>query len=217
MREALKKKTERALAIFNELDRLYPDVSTFLDHQSSFQLLVAVILSAQCTDERVNMVTPGLFSAYPDALSLSKADHFHVEKLIGSINYFRSKSANIIKTATLIMTHFNGDVPSTLDELITLPGVGRKTANVMLGQAFGQPGITVDTHVRRLVHRMGFSKKEKTADAIEFDLMKVWPKNIWTDMSTVLIMHGRQICNARSPKCDQCAIIDHCPAKDVTP
>lgn len=209
-RESFSSKKIRAELIFNQLIKHHPPLSTFLTHRNSFELLIAVILSAQCTDERVNLTTPKLFKTFPTPELLASADVSSVESLIKSINYFRTKSKNIIQTSKLLVENFNSQVPNTLDKLILLPGVGRKTANVMLGQAFGKPGITVDTHVRRLVKRLGFTK-HNDATYIEFDLQKSWPVDIWTDLSTHLIYHGRQICSPRKPNCLRCVVQDQCP------
>lgn len=205
-------KEKDAVTIFKTLSALYPNVTTFLNHKSPFELLIAVILSAQCTDERVNMVTPGLFADFPTPKDLANAPLDGVIKHIKSVTYFNAKAKNIIQTANQIHTIYNDEVPANLDALITLPGVGRKTANVVLGQAFGIPGITVDTHVKRLTQRLGFTKS-KQPEKIEQDLMKIWPKSIWSDFSTVLIVHGRQICQARSPQCTACKISEWCPSK----
>lgn len=209
-RESYSSKKKRAASILDTLVHNHPKLSTFLTHKNTFELLIAVILSAQCTDERVNLTTPQLFNEFPTPKKLAFASLKDVETLIKSINFYKTKSKNIIKTSQFIVDNFNGQIPDTLDELISLPGVGRKTANVILGQAFGKPGITVDTHVRRLVKRMGFSK-QVDATLIEFDLQKSWPEDIWTDLSTHLIYHGRQICSPRKPKCDICYIQNYCP------
>lgn len=209
-RESFSSKKIRAKLIFTQLIKHHPPLSTFLTHKNSFELLIAVILSAQCTDERVNLTTPKLFESFPTPELLAKAEVSRVEGLIKSINYYRTKSKNIIQTAKLMVESFNSQVPNTLDELILLPGVGRKTANVMLGQAFGKPGITVDTHVRRLVKRLGFTK-HNDATLIEYDLQKSWPVDIWTDLSTHLIYHGRQVCSPRKPDCLTCVVNEHCP------
>ncbi len=212
--ESFAKKQKRASLILSTLLNHHPELSAFLTHKNTFELLIAVILSAQCTDERVNMTTPLLFENYPTPKALSLAKQSHVEELIKSINYYRTKSKNIIETSKYLVSHFDSKIPNTLKELMILPGVGRKTANVILGQAFGKPGITVDTHVRRLSKRLGFTK-HNDATKIEFDLQKSWPKSIWTDMSTHLIYHGRQICDPRTPHCTSCKIQLYCPQKDV--
>ena len=202
-------KKERAIACFNILNELYPNVGTFLTHNSSFQLLIAVIMSAQCTDIRVNKVTPDLFDAYPTSKALAGASFEHVRELIKSVNFCNAKALNIINTAVQIEEKFKGIVPSTLKDLITLPGVGRKTANVVLGQAFNTPGITADTHVKRVSYRLGFTKQSDPTK-VEFDLMKVWPKKTWIDFSSITILHGRDTCLARAPKCSICKLQHLC-------
>lgn len=209
--ESLAAKRRRSAEIYRILSGEYPKVTTFLDHDSPFQLLIAVILSAQCTDARVNMVTPALFDSFPTPERLAEADPDTVKGLIASINFCNAKAHNIVRTAQLIMTEFGGEVPVDLDALITLPGVGRKTANVVRGQAFGLPGITVDTHVNRLVNRLGFVH-DRDPDRIERALWTIWDESIWSDFSTVLIVHGRRVCDARRPKCDLCAIASLCPS-----
>lgn len=206
---------ERAIEAHTILQELFPNVGTFLNHSSPFQLLIAVIMSAQCTDERINKVTPALFTAYPDSFTLAKADSAHVRELIKSVNYFNSKADNIIKTAQIISKDYKGAVPEELDLLIQLPGVGRKTANVVRGQAFGLPGITVDTHVKRLSNRLGFTDHSDAVKA-EKELMEIWPENIWTDFSSTLILHGRHTCDARKPKCTQCELAHLCPSSKQT-
>ena len=182
-----------------ELEQLlsdYPGLTTFLDHKNNFELLIAVILSAQCTDERVNLTTPALFDAFPTPESFKNGDLLAITDLLKSVNYYKTKAKNIQKTCQLLVDKFDSQVPDTLDDLIGLPGVGRKTANVVLGQAFGKPGITVDTHLKRLTQRMGFTKQQD-AVKVEFDLQKVWDIEIWSEMSTLLIYHGRQVVSLR--------------------
>ncbi|CAG0985143.1 Endonuclease III [Anaerolineae bacterium] len=209
--EPLEKKRERALAIVKALRKDFPEARTALTHGSPFQLLVATILSAQCTDERVNMVTPVLFARYDGVAALAGADQAELEEIIRSTGFFRMKAKSIIGCSKGLMERFGGEVPSSIAELITLPGVGRKTANVVLGQAFGiASGVVVDTHVYRLARRMGFSK-EKTPERIEQDLMEVFPKRTWIEISNLLILHGRRTCPARKPKCDVCRIREACP------
>lgn len=207
-------KKERALHVYANLDKKYPNVTTFLTHNSTFELLIAVILSAQCTDARVNLVTPNLFKRFPNPENLAYADIDSVRNAIKSINFFNNKAINIQKTAKLIYEKYNNTVPDTLDALIELAGVGRKTANVVLGQAFGIPGITVDTHVKRVSNRLGFTKHTDAVKA-ERDLMTLWPKNIWSNFSTVLILHGRDVCDSRKPKCDLCSFGQICPSSHI--
>lgn len=203
------RKKEKAAKCYEILSKKYPNVGTFLNHGSPFQLLIAVILSAQCTDERVNKVTPALFDKYSTAKELSNASLDQVKQLIKSVNFFNNKSINIIKTAEILENQYEGEVPKELDKLVTLPGVGRKTANVVLGQAFGIPGITVDTHVKRVMTRLGFTKNTDPVK-IEQDLMKTWDKETWTDFSSITILHGRETCDARSPKCERCELQIYC-------
>ena len=212
MSESLKIKKERASIVYKRLEEKYPNVGTFLTHNTPFQLLIAVILSAQCTDDRVNLTTPALFKAYPDAKSMSNADIDHLKILLKSINFFNNKAINCKKTATLIHSNYQDKVPANLEDLISLPGVGRKTANVVLGQAFDMPGITVDTHVKRLSRRLGFTNKEDPVE-VEFELMTVWKKEEWSYFSSILILHGRETCMARNPNCDHCLLLDCCPQK----
>ena len=212
VKNTLGAKKNRAVTVFDLLQAHYPPVTTFLVHGSDFQLLIAVIMSAQCTDARVNMVTPGLFAQFPDVARMAEADPDDVATLIKSINFFSTKARNIVATAQRIRDVYGGDVPQTLAEMVTLPGVGRKTANVMLGQAFGQPGITVDTHVNRLSRRLGFTTNTE-AEKIERDLQNVWPEDIWTDLSSYLIVHGREVCGARKAQCGVCILRDLCPSR----
>ena len=210
--ESLPKKQKRSQIIFKTLLQNHPTLSSFLTHKNPFELLIAVILSAQCTDERVNLTTPALFDHFPTPQKLALAKESDVMELIKSINYYKTKAKNIIKTSQDLVTNFNGCVPDTLEELISLPGVGRKTANVLLGQAFGKPGITVDTHVKRVSTRLGFTR-QIDATKIEYDLQEVWKQTIWTDLSTHLIYHGRQQCKPKHPICNDCTINEHCPSK----
>ena len=211
MRESIKKANSRALEIFDILKNTYPPVTTFLTHKNEFELLIAVILSAQCTDERVNKVTPALFDALPTPKAFVDADLNQIKELIKSINFFNNKAKNIQATAHILINEHDAKVPADLESLVKLPGVGRKTANVVLGQAFDIPGITVDTHVRRLSQRLLFTKQDD-AVKIEMDLNKRWPVDIWIDMSSLIILHGREICDARKPKCFDCPISNFCPS-----
>jgi endonuclease III len=202
------KKRIQLLAI---LEELYPNANSELDFKNEYQLLIAVMLSAQCTDVKVNQVTPALFSKYPDFKSLGKARLPTVEKLIGAINYYKTKSKNIIATSKLLATEYDSIVPKDMDTLITLPGVGRKTANVVLGETGAAPAIPVDTHVFRVSRRLGLSKGT-TTDKVEEDLMKLFPPETWRGLHHRLIFHGRRVCNARSPKCTECALQPICPS-----
>ena len=210
-RESLKSKQERAIRIFDILNAKYPDVGTFLDHKNAYELLIAVILSAQCTDVRVNIVTPSLFEKYPTPKDLAQAEVDEIAEVIRSINFFNNKAKNIQKTAQILVETYKSEVPETLDELVGLPGVGRKTANVVLGQAFNVPGITVDTHVKRLTTRWGFTK-HKDAVRAEKDIMKIWPESTWIDFSSITILQGRDVCKAQKPLCHDCELATVCPS-----
>jgi endonuclease-3 len=184
-------------------------------HATPFQLLVATILSAQCTDKAVNKVTPALFAAYPDAATLAQATVPEIEGLIRTIGLFRGKARNIHATARILVQRWHGEVPRTLAELVTLPGVARKTANVVLGVAFGKAeGVVVDTHVHRLSRRLGLTK-EDDPKRIERDLMALFPKEDWIDVGHLLIWHGRRVCPARKPLCDRCVLRDRCPSAEA--
>lgn len=203
----LKKRTGR---IVRGLKKTYPDVECALHHDSPYQLLVATILSAQCTDERVNMVTPALFKKYGDYHELAKARQPSVEKLIKSTGFFRNKATSLIGMAKAVVERHDGELPTDIDLLVNLPGVGRKTANVVLGTAFGIPtGVVVDTHVKRISNLLGLVDS-KNPDIIERELMEIVPKKEWIDFSHRLIHHGRQICIARRPKCTECPLLKNC-------
>ncbi|MGB3694436.1 MAG: endonuclease III [Spirulinaceae cyanobacterium] len=207
-------KTERALEILVRLKRLYPDATCTLDYETTVQLLVATILSAQCTDERVNKVTPALFKRFPDAASFAKADLTELENLIRSTGFYRNKAKNIQGACSLIETNFGGQVPQVMEELLTLPGVARKTANVVLAHGYGKnQGVTVDTHVKRLSKRLGLTASDKPL-RIEKDLMALLPQPDWENWSIRLIYHGRAICKARKPNCPECQLADLCPSAD---
>ncbi|MBC8087309.1 MAG: endonuclease III [Phycisphaerae bacterium] len=200
------------------LDRLsseYPDAHCELDFRSPFELVAATILSAQCTDVRVNMVTPVLFKRYPNAQALAKADASDVEEIIKSTGFFRAKTKSLLAMAATLVAAFDGEVPRTLPELITLGGVGRKTANVVLGNAFNiNEGIVVDTHVQRLSRRLGLTR-EADAVAIEQALIPLFPRDSWTLISHLLIWHGRRVCLARKPLCGRCVLRDVCPSAEL--
>jgi endonuclease III len=210
-RESLQNKKMRTAEIISMLRKTYPDAKCALNHKNAYELLVATILSAQCTDVRVNIVTPALFKKYPNAESLAKAPQSDVEKMIQTTGFFRSKAKSIRESAADIVNKHAGKVPATMDELTALRGVGRKTANVVLGNAFDQNvGVVVDTHVGRLSHRLGLTTHTDPVK-IEQDLMKLVPQQEWTLFSHLLIHHGRKICIARNPKCEQCPILALCP------
>jgi endonuclease-3 len=206
----------RARRINRELTRLYPNVRSALNFDDPLQLLVSVILSAQCTDVRVNVVTPALFARYPDAAAFASAKQTELEKYIQSTGFFRNKAKNIIKCCQQLVERHGGQVPRTMDELVPLAGVGRKTANVILGNAFDVPGIPVDTHVARLSKRMGLTVHENPVK-IESDLMQLIPKSEWTNFGHRMIYHGRRVCHARRPLCEQCSLSPMCPKIGVKP
>ncbi|MCU7241822.1 MAG: endonuclease III [Microcystis sp.] len=210
-----RKKTEpqlRALEILSNLKRLYPEATCSLNYQTPVQLLVAVILSAQCTDERVNKVTPALFARFPDAKSLAFAEREELETLIRSTGFYRNKAKNIQGACQKILKDFQGEVPKTMEELLTLPGVARKTANVVLAHAYGIiEGVTVDTHVKRLSNRLGLTTNNDPVK-IERDLMALLPQPDWETFSISIIYHGRAVCKARNPACFSCQLATLCPA-----
>jgi len=207
---------DRVAAILKGLDEAYPDVECALAHQSPWELLVATILSAQCTDVRVNMVTPELFRRFPTPAAMAKAKLPELESLIRTTGFFRNKAKSIQGAAKKITEEFGGQVPKTLAELITVPGAARKTANVVLGVSFGlAEGVVVDTHVFRIAHRLGLAKGD-SAPKVEQELMKVIPQNRWIAFSHQVIHHGRQVCIARKPKCDKCNLEQLCHSKDKT-
>ena len=201
-----------AAVILGRLLAKYPTAHCALDYSNAFELLCATILSAQCTDARVNMVTPALFARYPDAAALAAADQLEVEEIIRTTGFFRNKAKSLIGMATGLLERHGGAVPADLDALVLLPGVGRKTANVILGNAFGRnDGIVVDTHVTRLSNRLGLTA-EMDAVKIEQALIPLFPQAQWTMLSHLFIEHGRQVCVARSPRCSDCFLADICPA-----
>ncbi len=200
----------RARRIVRLLAQQYPDARCALHYENPLQLLIATILSAQCTDARVNQVTPGLFARFSNAKAFATADPRELETAIQSTGFFRNKTRNIQECCRQLLSKHNGRLPQTLEELVELPGIGRKTANVILGNAFGVPGITVDTHVGRLSRRMGLTT-QTDAVKVERDLMQLIPKKEWTMFSHRMILHGRQVCHARKPKCAECALAKVCP------
>lgn len=200
----------RMKEILRILAREYPEATCSLHYETPFQLLIATILSAQCTDERVNCVTVHLFKKFPDALTMAQASLPVIEKLIKTTGFFRAKAKSIHETSRIITEQYGGKIPSTLEELIQLRGVGRKTANVLLGTIFNIPGIVVDTHVKRITNRMGFTQS-KDPIKIEQELMKIIPKKSWIRYSHQLIQLGRTICKARKPQCYECSLSFYCP------
>jgi endonuclease-3 len=202
---------QRVKKIIRGLRKTYPIALCALHHETPFQLLVATILSAQCTDQRVNMVTPALFAKYPSPPELAKADQKELEAVIHSTGFFRNKATNLISMARDVVANHAGELPETLEELVKLPGVGRKTANVLLGTAFGiASGVVVDTHVKRLSNRLGLTVSEN-AEQIERDLIEIIPRQEWINFSHRLIHHGRLVCFARKPNCLECSLLPVCP------
>lgn len=211
--ETLTDKRRRALAIAASLGKLYDDIDCPLVHRNTFELLIAVILSAQCTDQAVNKVTPALFASFPTPARLADATLGEIEILIRSLGLFRAKAKSLKSCARQLIDEFNGEVPSVMEDLTRLAGVGRKTANVIRGHAFGIPGIAVDTHCKRLARRLGLTRQEDP-EKIEADLAKILPSEYWTHFSHRLILHGRQVCLARKPACAKCACSSLCPSAE---
>jgi endonuclease-3 len=205
----------RARKILHILRKEFPNALTALSHENPFQLLIATILSAQCTDERVNKVTPSLFRAHPTAAHFVKTTQAGLESQIRSTGFYRMKAKNILACSAALMERHGGQVPASIEALVQLPGVGRKTANVVLGQAFGiASGIVVDTHVHRLSQRMGLTGSER-AEKAEQDLMALFPKKEWIDVGSILILHGRRTCQARRPDCPSCSVRVLCPSAEL--
>ena len=213
---AAKKPTpDHVRAVFGGLAKLYPDPKCELDHRNAFELLAATILSAQCTDARVNMVTPNLFRRWPDARALADADVRDVEEVVKSTGFFRNKAKNLVGMARALVERHGGQVPRTMEEMLELPGVARKTGNVVLGNAYGiASGIAVDTHVMRLTQLLGLTKHDEPVK-IEQDLMAMLPREEWIASSHLLILHGRRVCDARKPACDRCTLAPICPSAEV--
>jgi endonuclease III len=208
-------KQQRTLEILRRLTHLYPDATCSLNYETPVQLLVATILSAQCTDERVNLVTPALFARFPDAEAIAAAPLAELEELIHSTGFYRNKARNIQGACHKIMTEFEGNVPNTMEQLLTLPGVARKTSNVVLAHAYGiNAGVTVDTHVKRLSYRLGITKQTDPVK-VEQDLIKLLPQSDWENWSIRLIYHGRAVCMARRPDCDRCELADLCTSSST--
>jgi endonuclease III len=214
-RERKADRIQRADEIYRILERTYPDAHCALDHRNAFELTVATILSAQCTDARVNQVTPELFEAFPDAESLAGARIEEVERIIHSTGFYRNKARNLVGMAGAVVERHGGAIPETLAELVKLPGVGRKTANVVLGNAFGiDEGIVVDTHVKRLANRLGWTGQTDPVK-VEEELVRLVPRERWTMLSHLLIFHGRQVCSARKPRCGACPVAHLCPSSSL--
>ena len=209
--ETLQQKRSRVEQIDRRLSNAYPDARCTLNFTNPLELLIATILAAQCTDERVNIVTRSLFSKYRTAKAYAQVDPQVFQRDITSVGFFRNKTKSVLGCGRVLLECYGGQVPQTMEQLLTLPGVGRKTANVILGNAFGLPGIVVDTHVGRLAGRLGLSS-QKTPDKIEQDLMQVVPKDRWTMFSQLLVFHGRNVCLARKPRCSECVLNDLCPS-----
>jgi endonuclease-3 len=211
-RAALPPVPERAKVILRRLKRRYPDARCALDHRDAYELLAATILSAQCTDVRVNQVTPTLFARYPGPAALARARPADVEEIVRPTGFFRNKTRSLIGMAQAVVADHGGAIPRSMEELRVLPGVGRKTANVVLGNAYGiNEGVTVDTHVARVSRRLGLTDQEDPV-RIERDLMPLFPRKQWALLSHLLIFHGRQICVARRPRCGECPLSDLCPS-----
>lgn len=209
------KQAERLQKIIELFEQKYPYAHCALDHRNAFELSVATILSAQCTDKRVNMVTPALFKKFPDAKAMSKATPKQLEKLIQSTGFFRNKAKNLLGMAKQVVEKHGGEIPDNIEDLVALPGIGRKTANVILGEVFQKPaGVVVDTHVTRLSNLLGLTK-HKDAVKIEKDLNKKVPQSKWAKFSHWLIHHGREVCIARRPQCEQCFLLQLCPRKGL--
>lgn len=214
-RESRAERRRRTAEIFERLDEEYPDSDCALEHDDAFQLLVATILSAQCTDERVNQVTPAVFERYPTPADLGSADLSELEELVRSTGFYRNKARALQGLGQALASDHDGEVPRRMEALTDLPGVGRKTANVVLGNAFGiEEGIVVDTHVGRLSRRLGLSE-EKDAVKVERDLVELVPEGSWTLWSHLLIDHGRAVCKARRPECPRCVVADLCPSAEI--
>lgn len=210
-RERKQDRLERASRVLAALDELYPDAATELAFGTPFELLVATILSAQATDVSVNAATPALFETYPDAHAMAAATPEEIEPFIKTIGLFRSKAKNLAATARHLVERHDGEVPEGFDALLALPGVGRKTANVVASNAFGRPGIAVDTHVGRLARRLRFSRHDDP-NKVEVDLERLFPRDRWIFLHHALILHGRRVCHARGPACDACRLAPDCPS-----
>lgn len=209
-------RVRRARRLNRELAVLHPDARCELDFATPLQLLVATVLSAQCTDRRVNLTTPALFARYPDAAALAAADRDELEELIRPTGFFRAKATSLLGLSAALIERYDGEVPGRLEDLVTLPGVGRKTANVVLGHAFGVPGLTVDTHFGRLVRRFGWTESEDPV-RVEAEVAELLPRPEWTLFSDRVIFHGRRVCHARTPACGACGVARWCPSYGTGP
>lgn len=206
---------KRAAEVLARLGARYEEPQSALDHDSSWELLVATVLAAQCTDERVNKVTPELFKRWPGPADLAKAEQGEIEEVIHSTGFFRNKAKNLKAAAQMVVSEFGGELPKSLAELTRLPGVARKTANIILGQCFGiNEGVAVDTHVKRLSYRLGFTESQDVK-RIERDLMALFPQDRWGDLNHYLVFLGREVCKARKPNCPECPLEDICPKNGV--
>lgn len=214
MRESLASKKQRVLDMIAVFDQVYSDADCTLEYQNALQLLISTQLAAQCTDARVNIVTKDLYQKYPDVYAFANADEPELQNDIRSTGFFRNKAKNIIGCCRMLIEKYDGQVPGTMEDLLKLPGVGRKTANLVLGDFFGIPGIVVDTHATRLSNRMGFTSNQDPYK-IELDLQKIVPQSHWAGFCHQLVYHGRAYCTARFPKCDTCPVSHLCPRKGV--
>jgi len=213
-KEGIEKKRQRAARLIEGLDALYSEADCTLDYVDPLQLLISTQLAAQCTDERVNIVTRTLYQKYRDVNDFAGADLSELEDDIRSTGFFHNKARNIINCCRMLVAEYGGEVPRTLEELLRLPGVGRKTANLVLGDAFGTPGVVVDTHAGRLARRMGLTDQDNP-EKVEYDLMKVIPKARWTRFGHQLVLHGRAVCSSRRARCESCTLSPDCPKLNV--
>jgi endonuclease-3 len=209
--ETFEEKQKRAMEIYRRLKKLYPNAHCELNFKNPLQLLVATILAAQCTDKRVNKVTPALFKKYKNAEQFASANRKELEELIQSTGFYRNKATSILNMSQKVCNEYGGQIPDEMDELVKLPGVGRKTANVLLGEAFGKPGITVDTHFGRLSRRFGWTKQTDPVK-VEFEIAELIKPKYWTELSQLIIWHGRRRCHARKPACGACSLAELCPS-----